>query len=209
MADGTEIASTIPLPPSLAGSTLTIAGHNAPVFFASSGQMNVQIPWEAPVGSVSATLAIGTQSSTAPAMVVQYGPAVYTYSGSGQGQGVIVNSFTNVWAAAAGSVPGVKAAAVNVGDTVTIYCTGLGPVTNQPATGAAASGNPLSSTTQPVTVSIGGVSVKALFAGLVPGLVGFYQVNVTVPPGVAPSGSAPVVVTVAGVNSNTVTMAVQ
>jgi uncharacterized protein (TIGR03437 family) len=210
LTDGVESASVIPLPSSLAGATLTIGSLNAPVFFASPGQMNVQIPWETPVGTASATLTIGAQASTASQAVAQYAPGIYTLNASGQGQGVIVNSLTNAWAAATGSIAGVNAAPVTAGvDYITIYCTGLGPVTNQPATGAAAGSSPLSQTTQGVTVTIGTVTSVAPFAGLAPGFVGFYQVNVPVPAGIPASSSVPVTIAIGGVTSNSVTIAVQ
>jgi uncharacterized protein (TIGR03437 family) len=48
-----------------------------------------------------------------------------------------------------------------------------------------------------------------IFSGLAPGFVGLYQVNVQVP-AAAPSGAAvPVALTIAGVQSNTVTIAIQ
>jgi len=104
----------------------------------------------------------------------------------------------------------VNAAPVTAGvDYITIYCTGLGPVTNQPATGAAAGSSPLSQTTQGVTVTIGTVTSVAPFAGLAPGFVGFYQVNVPVPAGIPASSSVPVTIAIGGVTSNSVTIAVQ
>ena len=45
------------------------------------------------------------------------------------------------------------------------------------------------------------------FAGLAPGFVGLYQVNVQVPTTVI--GTVPVTLTVGGITSNTVTIAVQ
>jgi len=58
-------------------------------------------------------------------------------------------------------------------------------------------------------VQMGSVSIPAAFAGLAPGYVGLYQVNVPVPAN-APSGSAvPLTVTVNGVVSNMVTVATQ
>jgi uncharacterized protein (TIGR03437 family) len=60
-----------------------------------------------------------------------------------------------------------------------------------------------------VTVTIGGVPVVPSFAGLAPGWVGLYQVNVEVPPNAPVSDAVPVVVSVGGVTSNQVTMAVQ
>jgi uncharacterized protein (TIGR03437 family) len=46
-------------------------------------------------------------------------------------------------------------------------------------------------------------------SGLAPGFVGLYQVNALVPAGLAANTAAPVVMSMGGVNSNTVTIAVQ
>ncbi len=208
MADATEIATALPLPSALAGASISMGGANAPVFFASPGQLNFQVPWETPNGPATATLTMGAQTATTQTFVSQYAPGIYTLTADGLGQGVIVNSATGAWAAEEGSIPGISAAPVSAGDFITIYCTGLGPVTNAPATGEPAGASPLSSTVQPVVVSFGGIEVPAAFAGLAPGLVGLYQVNVGVPAGVAPSGSVPIMLTVAGINSNSVTIAV-
>jgi uncharacterized protein (TIGR03437 family) len=82
-------------------------------------------------------------------------------------------------------------------------------VTHQPATGAPASSGTLSQTTNTVTVAIGNVPATVPFAGLAPGYVGLYQVNVLVP-ATAPVGDAvPVALSVAGIAANPVTMAVQ
>jgi uncharacterized protein (TIGR03437 family) len=58
-------------------------------------------------------------------------------------------------------------------------------------------------------VTIGGIAATpVLYSGLAPGLVGLYQINVQVPAN-APLGDAvPVFVSVNGVASNTVTVAV-
>ena len=59
------------------------------------------------------------------------------------------------------------------------------------------------------TVTIGGVPASVSFSGLAPGYFGLYQVNAQVPAN-APTGNAvPVVLTIGGVSSNTVTIAVQ
>ena len=59
------------------------------------------------------------------------------------------------------------------------------------------------------TVTIGGAPAQVMFSGLAPGFVGLYQVNVQVPAGLAATNAAPVVISGAGVTSNTVTMALQ
>jgi uncharacterized protein (TIGR03437 family) len=57
-------------------------------------------------------------------------------------------------------------------------------------------------------VTIGGVEAPVSFSGLT-GFVGLYQVDVPIPPG-TPSGSAvPLVLSVGGLPSNTVTIAVE
>jgi len=95
------------------------------------------------------------------------------------------------------------------GAGVLIYCTGLGEVTNQPATGSPGPSDPLAWTTTTPTVTIGGVPADVQFSGLAPGYVGLYQVNVPVPAGLATGPSVPVVISMGAAASNTVTMAVQ
>jgi uncharacterized protein (TIGR03437 family) len=60
-----------------------------------------------------------------------------------------------------------------------------------------------------VTVTVGGVGAYVSFAGLAPGWVGLYQVNVQVPTNVPAGDAIPVALSVDGVGSNQVTMAVQ
>jgi uncharacterized protein (TIGR03437 family) len=85
---------------------------------------------------------------------------------------------------------------------------GLGAVTNQPADGAAAPSSSLARTSTTPRVTIGGVEANVTFSGLAPGFVGLYQVNAVVPVA-APAGSAvPVAISIGGVTSNTVTIAV-
>ena len=93
------------------------------------------------------------------------------------------------------------------GSFVLIFCTGLGAVTNQPPTGSPAPSSPLAWATTP-TVMIGGALANVQFAGLAPYYVGLYQVNAQVPAGSAIGSAVPVVISVGGVQSNTVTIAV-
>ena len=207
MANDTESATAIPLPTWLGGSTLTIGTTAAPFFFVSPGQMNLQVPWETPVGAVNATLTLANQTSSSTVSVAQYAPGIYTLNSSGTGQGVITN-LDNTWAAAVGSIPGVSATPAKPGGVVVIYCTGLGAVNNTPATGEAASANPLASTTIMPEVTIGGVPAVVLFSGLTPDAVGLYQIDALLASTVAPGNSVPVSMTMGGVASNTVTIAV-
>jgi uncharacterized protein (TIGR03437 family) len=89
---------------------------------------------------------------------------------------------------------------VAAGDTVTIYCAGLGAVDPSVNAGFPAPSFPPAQTKTPVTVTIGGIAGLVTFAGLTPNLAGLYQINVEVPKGVAP-GEAEVLITVAGQTS--------
>jgi uncharacterized protein (TIGR03437 family) len=195
--------SSFPMPTSLGGLSLQFAGAPlAPLFYASFGQANVQVPWEL-AGLSQATVTAGYNGQNSPPQTVSlasYAPGIFTVNGAGTGRGAILDSsYTLV----GDSKPAIAGAALQ------IYCTGLGPVTNQPATGAPAPSSPLAETTTRPTVTIGGAQAEVLFSGLTPGLVGLYQVNARVPAGAAKGTSVPVVVSIGGVQSNTVTIVVQ
>ena len=87
------------------------------------------------------------------------------------------------------------------GQAIVIYATGLGSVTRQ--------SNQLNTVTRPVMVVIGSQELAPFFAGLTPGYVGLYQVNFRIPADLAATGNVSVKVTEAGVDSNTVTIAVR
>jgi uncharacterized protein (TIGR03437 family) len=76
---------------------------------------------------------------------------------------------------------------IHPGDILVIYATGLGQSTPAGVTGYPAPGSPLSNALTTPTVTLGGVNLPVLWAGLAPGEVGVNQINVTVP-GNVPSG---------------------
>ncbi len=215
MATGTTGASGIPLATQLNGTKVTLIGGKAPVdaplFFAAAGQINFQMPWEL-LGSPMASLIVTNNGSNSAPVIINLStlaPAIFTLNSQGTGQGIVLVSATGEFAAPSGSIPGVPARPVRAGEFITIYCSGLGDVSNRPATGAASPANPISNTLQPVTVSLGGVQTPASFAGLTPGLVALYQVNVQIPSNVAPGSAVSLSLTIGGTTSNTVTIAVQ
>ena len=129
-------------------------------------------------------------------------PGIFTVNQDGTGQGSIVNQLTNILAD--------PNAPVTAGDTLTIYCTGLGEVNNPPGSGMAAQASPPSDAQVTPGVVIGGVSATTVtYAGLTPGFVGLYQINAQVPDGVPPGDAVPVVLTVPNGTSNTATIAVR
>jgi len=182
-----------------------VDGEAAPLLYVSPGQINFQMPYRTLAETQATVVVVANNVSAAPLTVqlLAAAPAIFTLNSNGTGQGAILYGATFV--APANSVPGQASQPVPVGYPVSIYCTGLGAET-------AVSNNGFQSynlqTAYP-TVTIGGVPATVQFSGLSSQYVGLYQVNVTVPTG-APSGNAvPVVMTLNGVSSNTVTMAIQ
>ncbi len=202
-------AGAIPYPTTLAGSSIQIGGRAAPLSFASPSQVNLQIPWELAGQTQASVIAtVGAVLSNQQTMsIAPFAPGIFTLNEAGSSQGAVLIAGTPLFAAppsAAGRQP------AKGGELISIYCTGLGAVSNQPATGfAAAPADPLSVTTTTPTVTIGGMVAQVSFSGLAPGTVGLYQVNVQVPLG-APAGNAvQVTLSNGGATSNTVTIVVQ
>jgi len=195
-------ASGAPWPTTLGGLSLQFGGIEAPLFYASSVQADFQVPWEL-LGKTQAPLtatASGQTSIAQNVMLAPFAPGIFSVNAQGTGQGAILDTSYRLVDSSNPATPGST--------IIAIYCTGLGPVTNQPASGSAAPSNPLAVTTTPI-VTVGGVPATVLFSGLAPGFVGEYQVNAQVP-AAAPAGNAvPVVISIGGVTSNAVTIAVQ
>ncbi len=183
------------LPVSLAGTRVTIDGVAAPLFYVSAKQINLQIPYEA----------AGKNSVTARIEADGYDPAEFTINLSPAS----IGAFT---------IDGKRAAALNqdgainssespapAGSVVQFFGTGQGsldrPVPNGLPVPAQA---PLPAPVSPITVQIGGMPAKVLFAGLAPGSIGMLQLNVEIPAGIAPSDLTPVQIQTGSAKSNVV-----
>lgn len=201
--EGATAATGTPLPTALGGTSIRIGAGGAPLFFVSPLQVNLQIPWELAGQAQAPVIATvgGVASSQQTVTLAPFAPGIFASNQAGSGQGAILLAGTAQLAA-----PGTPAAR---GGFISIFCTGLGAVTNQPATGAAAQANPLSVTLTTPTVSIGGVVAGLSYSGLAPGYAGLYQVNAQVPAGTSTGNAVPVVISVGNATSNTVTIAVQ
>jgi uncharacterized protein (TIGR03437 family) len=197
-------ASQSPQPTSISGLSLQFGnGTLAPLFFVSGGQVNFQVPWEL-AGQSQTTLAATLNGQTGAAQAVSlapFAPAIFSTNAAGTGQAAVTDASNRL----VDSTNPAKA-----GSTVLqIYCTGLGAVTNQPATGSPAPGSPLSWTTIVPAVTIGGAPAAAQFYGLAPGYAGLYQVNAQVPAASAKGNAVPLTISIGGISSNAVTIAVQ
>jgi uncharacterized protein (TIGR03437 family) len=201
LAPATAGALSVPLPTSLAGTSVTIDDIPAPLYYVSAGQLNIQIPYGIPANTTVQLRVNNNGESAFDSFAVSAAePAIFTTNSGGTGQGAILNTSYQLVDASNPASPG--------NTYIQIYCIGLGAVSNQPASGAASPSGTLAYTSGDTTVKIGNVSANVSFSGLAPGYVGLYQVNALVPASVTAGGAVPVVVSIGGVSSNTATIAV-
>jgi uncharacterized protein (TIGR03437 family) len=195
LADKVDGAKAVPLPLSLAGASVQIGGKDAPVYYVNEGQINAIVPY-------------GLQVDRPQSVVVKHGselsfqrlvsltaaaPGIFAY---GDHQGIIVGYKKD------GSSALIDAShPVSAQDVIVAYCTGLGEVDQPIVTGSATPLGPLVNAVNTVTMTIGGVPANVGFAGLTPGSAALYQVNATVPAGIAAGDRVPVILKQAGQTS--------
>jgi uncharacterized protein (TIGR03437 family) len=172
LASGVAGIVSTPLPTNLGGVRVLVDGRAAPLFYVSPGQINFQAPYEV---RTSGQLSIvverdGVASAAEAAQVAPNAPAVFT-NGAGE-PAAQRNPALDTITAANPARPG---------DVLTLFVTGIGELSNQPASGSPAPGGPLAHALRNARVTVGGVSATVYFAGLTPGFVGLGQINFEVP----------------------------
>jgi uncharacterized protein (TIGR03437 family) len=83
---------------------------------------------------------------------------------------------------------------------IVIYATGLGATVTQ---------GKLQAAVTPVIVSLNGSNLKPAFAGLTPGFIGLYQINVQIPASTPPGLNLPLQILQGAGSGNLVSVAVQ
>jgi minor extracellular serine protease Vpr len=176
------------------------AGISVPgrITYISPTQVNLQVPWELQ-GQAEARVKViydYINGSVVKVQLADYSPAFFEV-----GSGAVAALDANYSLVSATN-------AQSAGQVVMLYANGLGPVTNQPASGEPAPGNPLAQTKSKPVVTIGGKQADVSFSGLAPGFAGLYQINATIPSGLT-AGNQPITVSIGGKTSKTSTIAVQ
>jgi len=198
-ATGPAAATTTPLPTVLGETSVTFNGIPAPLFYVSAGQINVQAPFELPMGTATVQVKRGNLVSAVRSVSVNpISPGIFVMDQTTKAGAILHADFTLV----SSSSP------ARPGESLLIFCTGLGAVRGAVKSGdRAPSTPPLADTITTPVVSIGGQLAPVTFSGLAPGFIGLYQVNVVVPAGVG-AGNQSVQITTGGIVSNTATVAV-
>jgi uncharacterized protein (TIGR03437 family) len=197
LANQSEAAAALPLPTELGGVKVLVGGIEAPLLSVTADaapgmdQINFQLPVEAGVWTYADVVVLnnGVFSDAEGIGITPSIPALFTVNQSGTGPAAALHAnFSLV----------DRSAPARAGETISLFATGLGAVNPPASTGQAP--RSLSTITGTMEVRIGGRLVVVSFAGLAPGFVGLYQINVVVPSGL-PAGEAALEVVVDGITS--------
>ena len=154
-------------------------GTGAPVIFASPFQINAQVPPGIAPGVHTLRVSSPYGGAQQSVSVSAVAPAIFQMGSSTAG--AVLNQDFSM-------------------QVLVVYATGLGAVARQ---------GPLSVTVATVTAVVNGQELPAAFAGLAPGYVGLYQVNVPIPAATAPGLGVSLTLKEGGQVSNTVAVALQ
>lgn len=190
LATATEVAGTIPLPVTLAGTSVGVKDslgvtRPAQLFFVSSGQVNCLIPADTATGLATLTIVAGNATmSTGTVQIVTAAPGIF--SANSNGSGVPAANVFSVFPDSSRTVtdpfqgpPPFTARPIDLGSESTqvflvLYLTGLRGTPNT-------DGDNVNGSAENVSVLMAGLVLVPTYAGFAPGLSGLDQINVLVP----------------------------
>jgi acid phosphatase type 7 len=178
LAGANAASPAYPLPTSLRGVSLKVAGQSLPLLSVSPTQIEAQIPYRL---SGPLTLEVSTPHGSAWAGIMVSPAAPSLLEIASQNRHFSIGN------------------PARAGGSVSLYLTGLGEVHGAVDAGQAASATPLP-LVSPVEVWLGPIRLEPFFAGLVPGRAGVYRVDIALP-GDLPDGIYAIRVVAGGVSS--------
>jgi uncharacterized protein (TIGR03437 family) len=210
LATATQIGGTVPLPTTLAGTTVRVidsagADRLAPLFFVSPGQINFLVPAGTANGEASVIVRNSEGKVSVDRLnVVAVAPGIFSANASGSG-------------IAAAQVLRVKANGTQIFEPVARFDQqamafvpvpiDFGDPTDTLFLVLYGTGFKFSGGFSVTTVIVGGTSLTVTYAGEAFGFVGLDQINAALPRSLAGRGEVDVVVTIQGQAANTVRLA--
>jgi uncharacterized protein (TIGR03437 family) len=187
-------------PTTLGGAKVTVNGKQAYLYYASPGQVNIQVPDDTATGSVTVVVTNANGSGTSTVTLSQFAPSFPLLDNKhpagiilrADGSGAFGGGTYDV-VGPTGTSLGYPTKAAKAGDSLVLFGVGFGPTTpavpaGKPFSGAAPANNP-------VTFNINGTTVTPSFSGI--SSAGLFQFNITVPSGLG-TGDVPITATVGG-----------
>jgi uncharacterized protein (TIGR03437 family) len=182
------------VPENLGGLCVEVAGRRAPVFFWSAAEVNFQVPDSTPQTEVSVAVVANcdqpdmVRSNTVLVQSVALTPEFFYFARRIDGGNAIAaqNALTGRSVGPPDLLPGAGLVPARRGDILTLYATGLGQLRNPLIAGELApAANEIAAS---ITVRFGSFTLTRpngiLYAGVVPGFAGLYQINLRVPDGI-------------------------
>jgi uncharacterized protein (TIGR03437 family) len=207
LATDVQVASMLPLPTSLAGTSIKVkdsagAERLASLFFVAPGQVNYQLPPEMAAGPALVTVTSGSgKVSTGMALISPVAPGLFSSNADGQG-------------IAAAVALRVKADGMVIYESISRFDSAqnkfvsvpldLGPEGEQVFLIMFGTGLRFRSSLSAVTMTVGGANAETLFAGAQGGFVGLDQINLRVPRSLVGRGDVDISMTVDGKPANVV-----
>jgi uncharacterized protein (TIGR03437 family) len=213
LATATQVATTIPLPTSLAGTSVRVtdsagADRNAPLFYVSPNQINYLMPSGTANGLARITIVSGTREVASGAIEIQIvHPALF--SANATGEGVAAATIERIRADGSRS----SELAFRFDQQLRRYVPlpiNLGPASDQLFLVLYGTGIRGVQALSAVSVTVAGEKVPVLYAGAQPSFVGLDQVNAgPLPRALMARGEVAVVLEANGRIANVVTLAFQ
>jgi uncharacterized protein (TIGR03437 family) len=191
LSGGVVAQAGLPWPSNLAGVRVLVNNQAAQLSYVSDNRIDFVVPMQTAAGQ--ATVTVWTAAGTSASERISLTPVA---------PGIFFDSVTNFGAILnAGTTATTQQQPAVGGHFIEIHCTGLGSVR--------ANGAGQMATTSSPQVLIGKMPASVVFSGLAPGYDGgLYSVKAQVPKN-APHGTQPLVLTMDGVRSNPVKIAIQ
>jgi uncharacterized protein (TIGR03437 family) len=199
LAPAARAATSLPVPTTLFGTTVSFNGVAAPLFYVSTTQINAEVPFETPLGPVTVQVQRSdmTAAATQTVTVAPVSPGIFTQLQQGVMTGAILHG--KDFSAVTPTSPAVA------GETLSLFATGLGALQEPVATGAIPPSPPPMTVAVPA-VTIGGTAATVTYSGLAARLSGVYQVNVVMPVVTSVGGLTTVQINISGVPGNSVSL---
>ncbi len=197
-------------PTQLGGTSVTVDGIAAYLYYVSAGQVNVQVPDGTRTNqSVPVVVTVGSQSVTSSVNVASVAPSFALLGDNLHVAGIIIrtdgsgaygNGVYDIIGPVSNTL-GYKTVPAKAGDNIELFGFGFGPTSPTVPAGQVCMLMPCAApTTNAVTLTIGNTPVVTGFTGI--SEAGTYQFNLTVPAGLG-TGDVAITASVAGVSTAT------
>jgi uncharacterized protein (TIGR03437 family) len=188
LAAGSASAGVLPLPTSLAEMCAAVNNVAVPLLTVAPDRIVAQMPFEIAGSGALVITSPGGKSAPFRIDVPASAPAVFRTGQAGDATGLPL-----IYRASNGE-PLTFSNPVHPDEVLIIIATGLGQTSPSVASGAGGPSSPLAIASATPTIALEGIPLQIAYAGLMPGMVGVYQINAVVPHDIPSQVQAPLTI---------------